>query len=820
MLGVKTFYQGEEKMRKIKKLISVLLAVLLMAALVACNGGGKTDGETYTITFHSNGGSDVPPVTYNAKEGVEYLPEPEKAGYMFGGWYNNPALGGDAYWDIAPGRTGDLDLYAAWSDATYQISYRNCTASAGVTLPSNAPKSYKTTSADTLLPVPEKNGYAFAGWYDNAALTGAAVTVIPSGSSGDKEFWPKWDIVSYAVHFVLNGGSDIADIPYTIETDTFALPLAERAYFTFAGWFAASDLGGTAVGQVTKGSTGNKTFYAAWTADVFGITYYHNGGAFPQGVEYPQTYTAEGNVSLVSSQKASSSFVGWFDNEELTGDAITVIAPGRSGNLDLYAKWYTVSHTITYNTDGGALPAGYPQGFNEDEAVTLPVPTKTGHNFVDWFDNAGLSGSAVTTIPAGTTASQEFWAKWQVATYRVTFVLSGGTGADDFSYTYGDAAVTLPTTAHRTGYKFLAWYQTPGYTDTPVTTLPQGSYGDKTYYAKWEANVYTLRYELLGGSLGAQPAVVQFTPDAAVPLPATDPTRTGHTFGGWYDNANLTIVSQGVPAGTTNNISIYAKWTANVYRLTYNLDGGTLPPNAITSYTYQSAITDPNEKVSTITILPIPTKSGLAFGGWYETPSPVAATEGKLGMIRAGVIGDKTLYALWLAPVAQSTQIMEAENTQLIGRTGPGLSGSSADSGRIQADWGQASGGKVVGWTYAAGIYIDYEFSLDRAVTNATVTIGLGCELSSVTSFNPENLRVYVNGVVNDNWSPIVAQDGSEAWFGSTDISNVTLLAGYNIITFEVLENDMLPGADAAGPLFDYITVKAAAAIGWEPIQY
>jgi uncharacterized repeat protein (TIGR02543 family) len=73
------------------------------------------------------------------------------------------------------------------SDTYYSISYNLNNG----TLPGDAITQY-TASAGAALPAPEKSGYTFGGWYDNAGLTGSAATSIASGSSGNKEYWAKW----------------------------------------------------------------------------------------------------------------------------------------------------------------------------------------------------------------------------------------------------------------------------------------------------------------------------------------------------------------------------------------------------------------------------------------------------------------------------------------------------------------------------------------------------------------------------------------------------------------------------------------------------
>jgi len=62
----------------------------------------------------------------------------------------------------------------------------------------------------------------------------------------------------------------------------------------------------------------------------------------------------------------------------------------------------------------------------ESANITLPIPTRTGYNFGGWFDNSGFAGTAITTIPQGSTGNREFWARWDIITYTITYHLNGG----------------------------------------------------------------------------------------------------------------------------------------------------------------------------------------------------------------------------------------------------------------------------------------------------------------------------------------------------------------------------------------------------------
>ena len=69
----------------------------------------------------------------------------------------------------------------------------------------------------------------------------------------------------YEITYILDGGTIPADAPrqYTIETETFDLPVPQRDYYSFEGWYAEETFVNR-VAQISQGSTGNVTLYGKW----------------------------------------------------------------------------------------------------------------------------------------------------------------------------------------------------------------------------------------------------------------------------------------------------------------------------------------------------------------------------------------------------------------------------------------------------------------------------------------------------------------------------------------------------------------------------
>lgn len=94
--------------------------------------------------------------------------------------------------------------------------------------------------------------------------------------------------------------------------------------------------------------------------------------------------------------------------------------------LDLIVE---VGYSITYELNGGTTNGNNPDFYNVAEDKTLLVPTKEGYIFDGWFDNAELTGDAITTIPKGATGAKTFYAKWTLLDPSTYFTAGDGTEA-------------------------------------------------------------------------------------------------------------------------------------------------------------------------------------------------------------------------------------------------------------------------------------------------------------------------------------------------------------------------------------------------------
>ena len=210
--------------------------------------------------------------------------------------------------------------------------------------------------------------------------------------------------------------------------------------------------------------------------------------------------------------------------------------------------------------------------------------------------------------------------------YGISYVLNGGSNHKSNVSVYYNQAVKLynPT---RSGYSFKGWYSDSKY-KTRVTSYKKGTKGNKKLYAKWSKNTYRITYKLNGGkNTKANPSTYSVTSSISL----KNPSRKGYSFKGWYSDSKYKNKVTSIRK-RTGNLTLYAKWSAASYRITYKLNGGKNTKSNPSTYSVTSSISLKN-----------PSRKGYSFKGWYSD----SRYRTRVRTIKKGTTGNKTLYAKW-----------------------------------------------------------------------------------------------------------------------------------------------------------------------------
>ena len=115
------------------------------------------------------------------------------------------------------------------------------------------------------------NGYIITGLTTGTtAISAQTITINNNDNTEDSMCIFNTTPITYAITYNLNSGTQASNpiTSYTIETNTFSLPSPTRTGYTFDGWYGNSSFTGNSVTEITKGTTGNKTYYAKWTPSI------------------------------------------------------------------------------------------------------------------------------------------------------------------------------------------------------------------------------------------------------------------------------------------------------------------------------------------------------------------------------------------------------------------------------------------------------------------------------------------------------------------------------------------------------------------------
>ncbi len=540
----------------------------------------KWESVNYDIAYELNGGSfyDGAKIPDNYAEGVGLaeLPVARRDSYVFDGWM----LEGKLIDAIDPEHVGDVTLSAKWTPVVYTISYQ---LNDGELL-EEATEEY--TIEDLVdLPAIQKVGYTFNGWL----LNGDKVESIEVGTSGNLVLVADWEVNQYTLTINVDGVKQEVEYDYNEAVEAIVDPA--KVGYTFAGWDKAVP---------AKMPAEDVEIKATWTINQYTLTI--NVDGVKEEVEYDYNEPVE---ALEAPTKVGYTFAGW-------SPAVPAKMPAE--DLEVVATWTINQYILTINVDGVKQEVEY----DYNEAVeAIEEPAKVGYTFAGW-DKA---------VPAKMPAEDvEIKATWNLVEYTITYESEYGYVA---KYPTVDAAIADFLADYNVAR---------GKSHTPETFAALGSWGeisDASLFlyankAKWgwlveyisnfagsankkayqnfnnynsqaELNaangnyIYSIAYELRGwvgqfkytknsnyitadysdpavsnamfGFCKLPEAYTVESEDIILPELSVD----GCIFLGWYLGEDKV---EKVAQGTTGNLTLVAKWSANVVNVTYDFNGG------------------------------------------------------------------------------------------------------------------------------------------------------------------------------------------------------------------------------------------------------
>ena len=531
-------------------------------------------GYKYYVAFSGNcatSGSMSKITCWSESENLLTANAFKKKGYTFVGWNTKADGSGISYADkqtvesLSEKANATVTLYAQWEKTKYTITYN---LNGGVNNEAN-PDSYYITTSKITLKNPTRTGYTFKGWYSNSNYK-TKVTSIAQGSTGNKTLYAKWEKTKYTITYSLNGGTNSSSNPksYYITTSDITLKNPTRKGYTFEGWYSDSSYTNK-VETIEQGSSGNIKLYAKWSMTKYTITYNLNGGT--NSSSNPDSYyITTSKITLKSPTRTGYTFKGWYTSSKYK-TKVSYISKGSTGNKTLYAKWAKTKYTITYNLNGGSNSSSNPKSYYITTSdITLKNPTRKGYAFEGWYSDSSYTNK-VETIEQGSTGNVKLYAKWSKIKYTITYNLNGGTNSSSNpdSYYVTSSKITLKNPT-RTGYTFKGWYSNSNF-KTKVSYISKGSTGDKTLYAKWSENTYTIKFNGNGSTSGKMSSLTNRKYSSEYTLTANTFKKVSkgvtYTFAGWNTKVDGTGISFADGATVSKlsskngaTVTLYAQW--------------------------------------------------------------------------------------------------------------------------------------------------------------------------------------------------------------------------------------------------------------------
>ncbi len=509
------------------------------------------------------------------------------------------------------------ELVVKYTRKNYQLTYESNGGSyvGGVTVP------YGTEQAVTST-VPTRNGYTFAGWFTDEALTQAAGSTVTV--NGNTTLYAKWtgDTVPYTIVYMFEKYNDTGtassyvydnsrDATGTVGTTVQA---SSAPTITRTGWEA--DTTKNASSSVVIAADGSSVLYVYYKLRTYTLTFNRNSRGWiikPDGSTTTSTYSIDVKLGqdisgLWPSAGANNRyFTGWYMNGTSGGAFATKqlimnteLLPNSGTSRTFYARWSTSSSTRTINY---WLQNADDNGYTKSDTYSQTVYSS------NTFTPKEIAGY---TYDHSQNSSNTYNFYYNRDTFKIDY-FNGSTNLKTIENVKFDATITSNTynwtpTAAQCGvdsdYTFAGWYSDSGLTTTYTFNKMPAS--NLVLYAKWTAPSYTVTFVD-----GEDTATIYDTKTVEkykkVSAPETTPSKAGYVFDGWYTTADGNTLydwNNQITADTT----IYAHWTRATLSYTVHYVDDTDAHNPVAA---DKIVTNPNFVVDQVV-----TEQAIAVAGY------------------------------------------------------------------------------------------------------------------------------------------------------------------------------------------------------------
>lgn len=395
-------------------------------------------------------------------------------------------------------------------------------------------------------------------------------------------------------------------------------------------------------------------------------------------------------------------FAGW--KKKGTDDAPEFFLTASEQNAGTYVTVYnTKDYKITLDRRGGLVKVGDSYVEKNPEFIhkyglsttELPDAKKEGYTFVGWRDTKNYSDKPVTSIgPKDITENKTYYADWKADKVAVTFDANGGKFSDGKLSKDGESPYHgpygYPENITREGYTLSGWAlsaDSKTVMDDKVMSLTA-----HTVYAVWEPVAHDIVFHTQYGSLKlGDKTGTEVTKTVKYDQKYGElPTATAEhlTFVGWSEPTDMSKVDSTLTADkivkTTEREDVYAVWTPFEYKVTLDLDGGTIAEGKnVTTHTYFEEKSLPTSKDIT--------KKGYDFAGWKDEKGNIV---GKI----AKELTDVSYKAVWTAKKCDAIFYLNLNDDKHTEKFTYNEAYTLPGADKVAQWWGEQKGYTFDGW--------------------------------------------------------------------------------------------------------------------------
>ena len=498
------------------------------------------DGGTYGISHPTSADYDT----------MVAIDNPSKAGYTFTGWtitgYDSTTSGhnaatwtgetGTSYKNLTATDGAIVTFTATWSKEAPKTANLQTTGDVGIKATSHPDKAVVNIGSNVQVSAVFNTGYVFKGWYNGNVKVSDDLSFVYTMPNKDTVLTAKTTPINYTISYDLNGGAVVVSNPisYNIETPTFALHNPTKLGYVFVGWTGSNGATPQKAVSIYKGSTGNKSYKANWTAADVGYTVNH--------------YVMDINGNYLSTPTKTERLSGFTDTS-VTAKRLSL------GNGFTYPD----VQTVKVKADGTTVVNYY---YSRNQYYLnlngyLKQRTDTNGNMADLTETVGnLNGT--NSIYTYATA---------VVKINGSVHVKGNGVTDFYEKVYYGSTYEIITTA-KTGYTII----------DNTGTLTGTVNGDTVVAPRLSINSYTISYEPNKPSKATNDvtkmADQKIYYNREKNLTANTYKYIGYTFTGWNTKADGTGTAYSNAQAVKNlfstdgsTITLYAQWKIHTHKL-------------------------------------------------------------------------------------------------------------------------------------------------------------------------------------------------------------------------------------------------------------